>query len=49
MFIRLKKFLIKERLLTYQAEETTRLAAQIAALPFKQLHMTEKWDVSHRD
>ena len=49
MFIRLKKFLIKERLLTYHAEETSRLAAHVAALPFKQLHLTEKWDESHRD
>ena len=49
MFIKLKKFLIKERLLTYQGEENDRLAAQVLALPFKQLHLTEKWDESHRD
>jgi hypothetical protein len=49
MFIRLKKFLLKSRLLVYVGEETDRLAARVQSLPFKQLHLTEKWDESHRD
>jgi hypothetical protein len=49
MFIRLKKFLLKSRLLVYLGEETDRLAARVQSLPFKQLHLTEKWDESHRD
>jgi len=49
MFIRFKKFLMKERILGYVGEEAERAAAQVSALPFKQLHQTEAWDESHRD
>lgn len=49
MFIKMKKFLIKTRLMGYMNEETDRLANQVAALPFKMIHMTEKWDESFRD
>ena len=49
MFIRFKKFLMKSRLLAYLGEETARLTQQIQALPFKQIHLSEDWDKSHRD
>ena len=49
MFIRLKKFLMKSRLLVYVKEEQERMASQIKALPFKQAHLTENWDESFRD
>lgn len=44
LFIQLKKFLLKKRLLTSVEEEAERLAAQVENLPFKQMHMEEKWD-----
>jgi hypothetical protein len=49
MFIKMKKFLIKSRIMGYMNEETDRLMHQVEALPFKMIHMTEKWDESHRD
>lgn len=49
MFIRLKKFLISSRFLTYINEDAERLQKQIDALPFKMPHLTEKWDESFRD
>ena len=49
MIIRLKKFLISSRFLTYTSEVADRLQKQIDALPFKMPHLTEKWDESFRD
>jgi hypothetical protein len=49
MFIRLKKFLIKSRIMGYYNEENERLANQLENLPFKMIHMTERWDQSMRD
>jgi hypothetical protein len=44
MFIKMKKFLIKSRIMGYMNDETERLTNQVAALPFKMIHLTEKWD-----
>lgn len=49
MFIKMKKFLIKSRIMGYLTEESERLTKQLEALPFKMIHMTEKWDQSYRD
>jgi len=49
MFIKMKKFLIKSRIMGYLTEETEKLTKQLEALPFKMIHMTEKWDQSFRE
>lgn len=49
MFIRLKKFLFKSRIMVFVNEEAERLATRLDNMPFKQIHMTEKWDTSYRD
>ena len=49
MFIRFKKFLMQQRILTYIMEEESKVSQQIDSLPFKQIHLNEKWDESHRD
>ena len=49
MFIKFKKFLVKSRILGYETLEQEKLAKQVEALPFKQLHMSEDWETSHRD
>ena len=49
MFIKMKKFLIESRIMGYLSEETDRLTKQVQALPFKMIHLTEKWDQSYRD
>jgi hypothetical protein len=47
MYIRFKKFLFSSRILTYQNEEFDRIYKQLDALPFKQKHLTEKWDETY--
>ena len=49
LVIRLKKFLMKNRLLTYFREEQDKLAKQVQSMSHKQVHLTEPWDVSIRD
>jgi hypothetical protein len=49
MFIKMKKFLIKNRIMGYLSEESERLSMQMQSLPYKMPHMTEKWDQSIRD
>jgi hypothetical protein len=44
MFIKFKKFLFQSRILTYAHEETERLFAQLKNMPFKEIHLKEKWD-----
>ena len=49
MFVQFKKFLFKSRILSYGNEEIERSMKQIQALPFQQIHLTEKWDQSFRE
>lgn len=49
MIIRMKKFLFKERILTYDNETVARHTAQTKALPFQQIHLKEKWDQCFRE
>lgn len=49
MMIKLKKFLLKNRIVQYVTEESRRIHAQIDSMPFKEVHMTEKWDKSFRE
>ena len=49
MILRMKQFLFKSRILTYTSEEFLRNAKQTASMPFKEIHLTEKWDESFRD
>lgn len=49
MLIRLKKFLFESRILVYTGEEFDRLIKQAVAMPFKEIHMTEKWDETYRN
>ena len=49
MIIRMKKFLFKERILTYDHETVARHTAQTKALPFQQIHLKEKWDQCFRE
>jgi hypothetical protein len=44
MFVQFKKFLFKSRILSYGNEEIERSMKQLQALPFQQIHLTEKWD-----
>jgi hypothetical protein len=44
MFIKMKKFLIKSRIMGYLSEETERLTTQLQSLPFKMIHLTENWE-----
>jgi len=46
MMIRLKKFLIKNRLMQYQGQMVERLAKQLENQPYKLPHLTEPWDVN---
>lgn len=47
MYIRFKQFLFQSRILTFQSEEFDRLLRQVQALPFKEIHLTEKWDETY--
>ena len=49
MLIRLKKFYFKQRILQYNEERYQLSQKQASAMPFKQMHLTEKWDQSFRD
>jgi hypothetical protein len=49
LFVRLKKYYFKERILQYGTETMDRLVKQSQSLPFQQMHLTEKWDESWRD
>lgn len=49
MIIRMKKFLFKERILTYDHDTVARHTAQTKALPFQQIHLKEKWDQCFRE
>jgi hypothetical protein len=49
MFIRLKKFLITSRLLTFYEEEQNRLTQQILNMPFKMPHLTEGFQENFRE
>ena len=40
---------MKSRILQYVGEETDRIAQQVINMPFKQIHLTEKFDQSFRD
>ena len=48
LFIRLKKFLIKNRIIGFAKQNNERIMKQINAMPFKEVHQTEPWDVSFR-
>lgn len=49
MLIRLKKYYFKQRILQYNEERFQLSQKQASALPFKQMHLTEKWDQCFRD
>lgn len=49
MYVRIKKFLIQNRIFTYISEASTRLVNQVKSLPFKEVHLTEPFDKSFRD
>jgi len=44
MIINFKKFLYQSRVLTYQQDELDRQLLQLKNMPFKEPHLTEKWD-----
>lgn len=49
MYIRMKKFFFKQRILQYGEEKVQLDQHQTEALPYQSLHMKEKWDQSWRD
>lgn len=49
MYIKFKKFLFQSRILTYANEEADRVIKQLKSMPFKEIHLTEKWDQSIRE
>jgi hypothetical protein len=49
MFIRLKKFLMNSRILTYSGVELERTMNQLATMPFKEIHITENWEETYLD
>ena len=49
MLIRLKKFLMHNRIISYQNEELTRTMKQLSSMPFKEIHLTEQWDKTFLD
>jgi hypothetical protein len=49
MFIQFKKFLFKQRILTYDNVENSRLMKQLENYPFQQIHLTEQWDQTFRE
>lgn len=49
MYIKFKKFLFQSRILTYANEEADRVIKQLKNMPFKEIHLTEKWDQSMRE
>jgi len=49
MLIRFKKFLFKSRILTYWAKENEQEEKLLKNMPFKQIHLTEKWDETYQD
>lgn len=48
MFLRLKKFYFRERILQHSEENIERATKQAQSLPFQQMHLTEKWDQNWR-
>ena len=44
MFIKFKKFLFSNRIVTYANEEIDRTMTIIENMPFKLIHMKEQWD-----
>lgn len=49
MFLRLKKFMIKNRILQFHQAEIQKQAARINSLPFKMPHLTEGFDENWRE
>jgi len=44
MFVKLKKFLFKSRILSYANQLGDKLQKQLSNMPVRQPHLTEKWD-----
>jgi superfamily I DNA and RNA helicase len=44
MFLRLKKWYFRERILQYGTERLDQIDKQIESMPWKQIHLSEKWD-----
>ena len=49
MFLRLKKFYFKERILQYGTENIELAVKQSQSMPYQAMHLTEKWDESWRE
>lgn len=43
MFLRIKKFLIKNRILEYTNKNMDTLMTRLENMPYKMPHMTENW------
>lgn len=48
-FLRIKKFLISNRLMQYHSDVIERLGTRLNNMPYKLPHLTEQWDKSIRE